>query len=424
MPEKNLLIVAVDGLRASALGAYGNTSFPTSALDEFAADSFLLDNCFAPATDLQATYRALWYSEHPLRPENFAPREKPLPQLFANHGYETTLVTDDPQVAALGAAAGFARCAQVDGTANERATEVAQTALTRLFVAACEVVTGNEDKQLVWVHSRGMVGPWDAPLELQNSLRDEGDPPPVESIEPPDLSIESSDDPDISFRYACAYAAQVMVLDACWESLVAMLHSAGVTDDWLITLLGVRGFPLGEHHRIGGIDDRLYVEQLHIPWIIRFPDGLGRLARRSELTSHLDLLPTLQHYIASDKVQIGRRDGASILPLADKLTAIWRDAVLSTSDKSKRAIRTSGWTFRREANAEDENADRIATNVPLGELFVRPDDRWEANDIAALCADVAAGLSKVADTMCEQLATGQPLTRSELPIEFRTSAHS
>ena len=43
MHGDNILVIAVDGLRAAALGAYGNTTFPTPALDQFAADSIVFD---------------------------------------------------------------------------------------------------------------------------------------------------------------------------------------------------------------------------------------------------------------------------------------------------------------------------------------------------------------------------------------------
>ena len=45
-----------------ASGAYGNTSFPTPALDHFAAESFLLDWCYAASADLAEIYRTLWQS--------------------------------------------------------------------------------------------------------------------------------------------------------------------------------------------------------------------------------------------------------------------------------------------------------------------------------------------------------------------------
>src|SRR6187399_1377417 len=67
MPRSNILVVVVDGLRASALGAYGNTSFPTPALDRFAAQSMLFDACFAPTAELNEIYHALWQSQHQAR---------------------------------------------------------------------------------------------------------------------------------------------------------------------------------------------------------------------------------------------------------------------------------------------------------------------------------------------------------------------
>src|SRR3954451_20061640 len=87
----NVLVIVVDGLRASALGAYGNTSFATPVLDQLAAESLLLDWCFAPSPDLPDTYSALWHS-------TCSAQSRPmvsLPRVFADAGYGTTLVTDD-----------------------------------------------------------------------------------------------------------------------------------------------------------------------------------------------------------------------------------------------------------------------------------------------------------------------------------------
>ena len=50
-----------------------------------------------------------------------------------------------------------------------------------------------------------------------------------------------ANDPDVAFRYACAYAAQVMVLDNCFENLLNVVNT-NAGNEWLITLLGARGF--------------------------------------------------------------------------------------------------------------------------------------------------------------------------------------
>ncbi len=71
-------------------------------------------------------------------------------------------------------------------------------------VADEAVSSQRSQPQFLWLHTRGLYGPWDAPLELQESLLDEGDPPSVESVEAPDFF--ATDDPDEVFRYSSAYA--------------------------------------------------------------------------------------------------------------------------------------------------------------------------------------------------------------------------
>jgi hypothetical protein len=218
-----------------------------------------------------------------------------------------------------------------------------------------------------------MYGPWDAPLDLQQSLLEESDPPPVAEVTPPDFIIATHDDPDAAFRYSCAYAAQVMVLDECWESL---LHALGPADRWLASLLGARGYPLGEHHRVGGVDPRLYGEQLHVPWLMRFPDASGSLARASQLTTHLDVAPSLIH----------SSDSAGVRALVTTARTPWRDALVATSPAGHRAIRTAGWCLRRGPEPRLDETATAQGDVQTSdfELFVRPDDRWEANDVAKL----------------------------------------
>ncbi len=192
------------------------------------------------------------------------------------------------------------------------------------------------------------------------------------------------------FRYASAYAAQAIVLDCCCEQLLDAIH-AGNGDQWVVTLIGARGFPLGEHTRIGGVDPRMYAEQLHVPWLIRFPDEFGRLARSQALTSHHDLLPTLIEWIDRDrKIDQAAFDGRSVLPLATAAQTAWRDVLFSTSPTA-RAIRTSEWCLREDLAAGD-NAAPSDEETSRSELYVRPDDRWEANDVAKLCSDVVESL--------------------------------
>jgi arylsulfatase A-like enzyme len=242
-----------------------------------------------------------------------------------------------------------------------------------------------------------MYGSWQAPISLQESLLDEEDPPPVAETTPPDFEISDADDPDTAFRYGCAYAAQVMLLDDCWHGLWTAVERARPAGDWLVVLIGARGFPLGEHGRLGGVDSRLHVEQLHVPWLVRFPDGRGRLSRRGQLVSHLDIYPTLMDWLqVNTKMTLDRMTtsqppaiaGRSVLPLVEHANAAWREQLVSAQGTA-RSVRTDEWTLRWGLPAGG-----LADDAGRAELYVRPDDRWEANDVATRCPDVVAQLSE------------------------------
>ena len=84
----------------------------------------------------------------------------------------------------------------------------------------------------------------------------------------------------------------------------------------------------------------------------------------------------------------------SLLPLVQPAaTASPRELVAVGCDDA-RAIRTDDWTLRRAA------ADAPA------QLFVRPDDRWEANDVSALCPEVVDDLEHRLAERTASMASG------------------
>jgi arylsulfatase A-like enzyme len=419
MPADNILVLVVDGLRASALGAYGNTTFSTPALDQLAAESFLLDCCFADSAELSSVYRALWRSLHPLRPDAIDRDAPSLPRLLAKGGYQTTLITDNTDIVGDTAAGDFDECIQLDGAIAHQVEDASDTCLARICAAASEAIQllgAKPAPQLVWVHSRGMYGPWDAPLELQRSLLDqeEGDPAPFDGIRPPNLALDEVHDPDLAYAVNCAYAAQIMVLDACVDGLVERVMEVKGAGAWLVVLIGCRGFGLGEHGWIGAGGGRLSAELLHVPMLWRFPDGMGALARSRCLSSHLDLGPTLLDWVgAASAPPAVLCDGLSLLPLARDARVEWRDALLAANSAGERVVRTADWCLRRGTppitfDVTSPSVTSSDSNDVAVELFVRPDDQLEANNVAGLCQDEVAQLSQSLDSLAERYLSREP----------------
>ncbi|MEX2169356.1 MAG: sulfatase-like hydrolase/transferase [Pirellulales bacterium] len=407
MPRPNVLVIAVDGLRASALGAYGNTWYRTPTLDRIAARSVLCDWAFADSTDLSLLYGGLWQSTAALRSAREGDHQSSLPGWLAKIGYHTRLVTDAMELTEYAAAQHFAEAVLCENQPSSDVREVEQTCTAGVFA---EVLTFLEDNRpssqpwFLWTHLSGLYGAWDAPHELALSLVEDDDAPPNPSTVAPNLAVDRLAQADDIFAESCRYAAQVMTLDSLLAPLCDLLDT-GAAGECLLVVLGTRGFPLGEHGQLGGVDGRLYSEQLHVPLLIRLPAGEGALSRISHLVQPADLPATI---LGALDVGGDSRDGLDLHRLLKDMHAPWRSFSLATAAGQSQSIRTPAW-YLRSADVDPN---------PSSELFVKPDDHWEANDIASLCPEIAAELSAVAHTERERLAAGDKVSMSALPAEL------
>lgn len=390
MPPSKIICLVIDRLRAAALGAYGAAWCETPALDRLASESFLCDQALLPAQDLESIYRALWRGDHPLAP---AGERASLPTMLREAGFGTTLLTDEPTVAEHPLAGGFEDRTQLPNSpADAPAASLQETQLADFFMAAIDALEQMERQEadrpaLLWLHARGMAGPWDAPLETRDSLVDEEDPPPPRGTDVPSLVLPPDFDPDVPLGYTYAYTGQVSALDACLTALLDRFRQSPLARDALFVLLGARGFPLGEHRRVGGVEEILYGEAVQVPWLTRFPDGLGRLARSDALVQPGDLPATLLDWLGLE----GRwraPASRSLLPLVRGEAEQVRDRLCLTTATGTRAIRARDW-----------HAIFPPDDAPA-ELYVKPDDRWEFNEVANRAPEAVAELRE-ALSKCE-----------------------
>ncbi len=142
---------------------------------------------------------------------------------------------------------------------------------------------------MFWLHVGSLGRVWDAPLEFRNQYSDEDDPPLPESPLVPNEILAADFDPDLLLGFTHSYAGQVTLLDLCLGSLLESLAATSLGRNMLTTVLSARGFPLGEHGRVGACDDALYGELTQIPWLLRFPDGSGAAERTQALVQPADL---------------------------------------------------------------------------------------------------------------------------------------
>ena len=221
-----------------------------------------------------------------------------------------------------------------------------------------------------------------------------------------------------------AYAAQVSALDDCLAAWLDAFWELAAARNALLIVTSPRGFPLGEHRRVGACDDALYNELVHVPMFVFRPDAVGALDRRSRLVQPPDLFATLiewfgierpdgcwglslledtdaplsQHPAGSQSIgaESASAESVAVAP-TDVVVTAPRDFALSVDD-GQFALRTPGWMLR--ATGDDV------------ELFLKPGDRCEANEVGALCPDVVDAMRQFATEATAAAAAGQ---RSQAP---------
>jgi arylsulfatase A-like enzyme len=379
MPLPSAIILVIDRLGAGYLGPYGNTWLETPAFNRLASRSLLCEQVLSSSPDLAAVYRDYWLGA--------SDRPGPsLPQLAHQTGYRSVLVTDEPELKSLAGVEHFDELHYLPAANNqpaEPAEDVTLTSLATLIdLAISQLATWKDasQPQLLWIHASAMNGSWDAPLDLRAQFGDEDDPAPSNTAAPPEMRLAKNHDPDELLSFAHAYAGQVALVDWGLETLLAAIDELPQRDDLLVALTSPRGYPLGEHGRVGRCDDALYGELLHVPLLVQFPQQEGALLRTQKLIQPADLFATLTEVLDSSfganrsLLRLVRSESFAERPLA------------FASAANQRLIRTAAWQLRVSTGDSGEQY----------ELFAKPDDRWEFNDVASRAGDIVALLLKQA----------------------------
>lgn len=387
----NAICLVFDRLHVGHLGAYGNAWMETPSLDRLASRSFLFDQMLIDSPDLERLYRSYWRGCHAMcSPRGELPPS--LPSLLREAGVATALLTDEPRVARHELAVDFDELIEIDPPWQPQiARDLEHTHFGRCFVQILEWLECAKGPFLLWCHLGGLGTAWDAPLEYRQAYCEEGDPPPPPSAEAPDYVLPTGYDPDELLGVVQSYSGQVTLLDTCLGAFFEYCDSLPASEETLLTLTSARGFPLGEHRRIGACDGALFSELVHVPWLLQLPHGAGAAVRTPALMEPSDVGVTLL-----DSWNLGELSpvptGRSALPLVRGEVETLRDRLGLVGSDGQRALRTPAWYLRT-----GEEPD----------LFVKPDDRWEINNVASRCRDVVEDLQEVLEQYHAAIDAGE-----------------
>jgi arylsulfatase A-like enzyme/Tfp pilus assembly protein PilF len=362
----SVVLVTLDTVRADRMGFLGSKRGITPALDALAARSVIFEHAYAQAPITTVSHASVLSGTYPQfhGVNDFGvplPAAVPwLPELLAAGGYRTaafvgSLVLDPRGGTAPGFDRGFAtydagfraRRGKDDRyqTMERRGKDVLDHALAWLEKETLRPV-------LLWVHFYDAHDPYDPPAPFAGK----------HSRQP--------------------YDGEIAYVDEQVGRLVKALESRGLFDSSLIAVFADHGESLGEHgeSRHGVF---LYDATIHVPLLVKLPNGRGagrRVAARCRL---VDLAPTILETVGL-RVP-GAVQGESLMPLVEASSPADRDAYAET-DYPRRAF---GWSALAAWRVERF----LFVKAPRPELYDLVSDPGEKRDLADERSGVAARIA-------------------------------
>ena len=418
----NILVIAIDTLRADHLGCHGYARNTSPNIDRLASEGVQFDTMIAPAVPTHPSFVTYNTGQYPITHGVVAhggtrgiPRRSPwLPALLQRAGY-TTCAIDNLGDWRLGFSHGFEF--YIDPMHRQ---ELSINSDNRLI----------NERAIPWLeqHAREkfflFVHYWDPhtpylPPRAYRTLFYKGDPcdPNARGLEGmethplgrtwretwfPKLAPNLTDP-----EYVVAmYDGEIRYCDEGVGALLRKVDELGLRDDTLVVLFSDHGEQM-YRHRIFFDHHGLYDGVLHVPLIIRCP---GLASRRVEhLAAHVDIAPTLLDLAGAEPSP--EMEGTSLVPfMRGEDMPPPRDFVVSQECtwQMKWSIRTR--THKLILAREDD-----FYHSPRRELYDLESDPHELNDIAESSPDRADDLERrleswIAEGMAKNGLNEDPLS--------------
>ena len=383
----NVIVIIADSLRVDHLGCYGNPWIRTPNLDRLAGEATLFEHAYSEGLPTLPTRTAFWTGRFtfPFRGwQRLEPDDVVLAEILWDKGCTSALITDVYHMHAPGMNFGrgfdtarFIRGQEYDPWIVDESISVDLTphykpsgvpAQDERFRKGLEQYLRNrhgwksdEDHFVAQVCKAGIKWleehrggkdlflwldcfdphePWD-PCPPYDTMYDPGYEG-LEIIDP--VPGESSYLTEAELKHIRAlYAGEVSIVDKWVGAFLDAAREMGFFDDSLIIFTSDHGEPLGEHGIIRKCRPWLHEELVHIPWLVRMPDGTGHGQRISAFVETCDMAPTVLDFLGADVPE--QMHGQSLLPLIRGQIDGLREYAYSGFFGKQWSIRSHEWSL-------------------------------------------------------------------------------
>lgn len=375
----SMLLISLEGFSPAAISCYGSSWNRTESLDRIAATGVTWDRVIANTSDpLEQISR--WLSRDVAAFENM------------------TLVTDDERLSGLDMIDNVGEFILLSAREPGIASSIDETMLASMAAVAAEQLEVDDH---VWLHSRFLTRCWDAPRELfpiehlddwdnepletaelldeemtqglQGSIIEQAVPEILQQWQPPNFIIGERDDPDWIMAWMRTYGCQIRLIDAIVGLLTELVIDLKRGP---IVVVGTSGFALGQNKSIGHQTGPLRSCHLHVPLLTSSfdPQQPGGAGMRDRRVIGLDVVTNHFNHPSAKK---------PVVDVENWARDTHPDPVITSNGKRPVAINTHAWFYAiPEATSASESA------IESGNLFLKPDDATDANDVSRIRNDV------------------------------------
>ncbi len=285
-PLPNVIVYLEDTLRADHLGSYGH-SLPTDPhLQRMAQAGTLFEQTFAASSWTRPAVSTLHTSLDPFAHGNVTHNRKvslaadTLAESLAQAGYLTaSFVTNYHGGTWSGLDQGFDMAREP--TANQT-TQVKSTLTSAAIADSLDayLMAHADERLFVFVHSLDPHQPFEPESDDLYTMTRRAPAAPSDPV--------ARELADLALRYD----SEILHNDRFLERLDSTLESLGQAESTVFVFTSDHGEAFGEHgqrhHR-----QSLFQEELHVPWLLRWPKRIAAGRRVDAWAGHLDLAPTL-----------------------------------------------------------------------------------------------------------------------------------
>ena len=374
----NVVVYLVDTLRPDHLGIYGHPRDTSPQIDAFARDATLFRNAVAQSswtkTAVASLFTGLLPQAHRIHSRTDAiPEALPiLPEILRAEGYATLGVITNGNVSGV---FGFARGFDVYEELREGPTREIHQLSDRANEVAFQLLARRPKGRpfFLYVHTSDPHWPYTPREPYRTRLAGEvADPSagfavPLRSLERPTAELRRD--------LALLYDAEISFNDESFGKLIEKLRELDPERESLVILVSDHGEGFSEHGSFGH-GETLFGEEIRIPLVIRFPDGIGRGRVVDATVRQVDLLPTILDAVGAP-IPPGL-PGRSLLPAARAPgAAVEPEATFASLVRAGRVVETAIEGGRKLIRFRVEGR-----GMPALGLFDLASDPGETRDLA------------------------------------------